>query len=65
MKLNEENIPHSEVKDKKRFIRFRSLGDGYTEENIVAAILGKDKKPELIKPQKLNLLIDIQEKDYQ
>lgn len=61
MKLNEENIPHSEVKDKK-LIRFRSLGDGYTEENIVAAILGKDKKPELIKPQKLNLLIDIQEK---
>ncbi|MCR0271512.1 relaxase/mobilization nuclease domain-containing protein [[Clostridium] innocuum] len=49
-------------KGQKRFIRFRSLGDGYTEEDIVAAILGKDKKPELIKPQKLNLLIDIQEK---
>lgn len=49
-------------KGQKRFIRFRSLGDDYTEEDIVAAILGKDKKTELIKPQKLNLLIDIQEK---
>lgn len=49
-------------KGQKRFIRFRSLRDGYTEEDIVAAILGKDKKAELNKPQKLNLLIDIQEK---
>lgn len=38
-------------KRQKRFIRFRSIGDVYTEEDIVAAILVKDKKTELNKPQ--------------
>ena len=49
-------------KGQKIFIRFCSLGDGYTEEDVVAVILGNDTNQELVKPQKLNLLIDIQEK---
>lgn len=52
----------------ERFIRFRSLGEGYTEEDIRAAIIG-DKVPSGGKEKelnrnrnKLNLLIDIDTK---
>ena len=52
----------------ERFIRFRSLGEGYTEEDIRAAIMG-DKVPSGGKEKrlngnrnKLNLLIDIDTK---
>ena len=47
-------------KGQKRFIRLRSLGDGYREEDIIA---GKVKESDdRSKCEKLNLLIDIQDK---
>ena len=51
-------------KGQQRFIRMRSLGDGYTEDEIRKAIKGnaERKAKELPKKQKLNLLIDIQDK---
>lgn len=51
-------------KGQQRFIHMRSLGDGYTEIEICEAILGnvEIKTKELPKQQKLNLLIDIQDK---
>ena len=55
-------------KGQKRFIRFRSLGEGYTQEEIMAAISGnsqhksKSKKKSVQDSQKLNLILDIQEK---
>ena len=55
-------------KGQKRFIRFCSLGDGYTQEEIMAVISGnaqhktKSKKKPLQDNQKLNLILDIQEK---
>lgn len=55
-------------KGQKRFIRFCSLGDGYTQEEIMAVISGnaqhktKSKKKLLQDNQKLNLILDIQEK---
>ena len=55
-------------KGQKRFIRFRSLGEGYTQEEIIAAISGKSqhtskpKKKFVQDSQKLNLILDIQEK---
>ena len=55
-------------KGQKRFIRFRSLGEGYTQEEIIAAISGKSqhksktKKKSVQDSQKLNLILDIQEK---
>lgn len=50
-------------KGQKRFIRLRSLGDGYREEDIKDIIAGKVKESDdRSKPEKLNLLIDIQEK---
>lgn len=51
-------------KGQQRFIRMRSLGDGYTENEIREAIIGnaERKTKELPKKQKLNLLIDIQDK---
>lgn len=55
-------------KGQKRFIRFRSLGEGYSEEEIKAVIHGNtphkskfSKKP-VQDNQKLNLILDIQEK---
>ena len=55
-------------KGQKRFIRFCSLGDGYTQDEIMAVISGnaqhkaKSKKKPLQDNQKLNLILDIQEK---
>ena len=55
-------------KGQKRFIRFSSLGEGYTQEEIMAVISGntqhkaKSKKKPLQDNQKLNLILDIQEK---
>ena len=55
-------------KGQKRFIRFRSLGEGYTQEGIMVAISGnsqhksKSKKKSVQDSQKLNLILDIQEK---
>ena len=52
----------------KRFLRLRSLGDGYSEEELRAVISGKselrrkEKKPQRRFKPGLNLLIDIQEK---
>lgn len=47
----------------KRFIRLRSLGDGYREEDIKGIISGKFKEyDDRSKLEKLNLLIDIQDK---
>ncbi len=55
-------------KGQKRFIRFRSLGEGYTQEEIIATISSKSqhtskpKKKSVQDSQKLNLILDIQEK---
>lgn len=55
-------------KGQKRFIRFRSLGEGYTQEELMAVISGnaqhkaKSKKKPVQDNQKLNLILDIQEK---
>lgn len=55
-------------KGQKRFIRFRSLGEGYSKEEIIAVISGniphksKSKKKPVQSNQKLNLILDIQEK---
>ena len=47
----------------KRFIRLRSLGDGYREEDIKGIISGKFKESDdRSKLENLNLLIDIQDK---
>lgn len=64
---------HIAVKGKgqKRFIRFRSLGEGYSQEEIMAVILGnlshqsKAKKKPRKENQKINLILDIQEKMMQ
>lgn len=48
-----------------RFLRFRSLGEGYTEEEIRAVILGekghriRSKGKQMASPKRLNLLVDI------
>lgn len=55
-------------KGQKRFIRFRSLGEGYTQEEMVAVISGnaqyksKSKNKSVQDNQKLNLILDIQDK---
>lgn len=55
-------------KGQKRFIRFRSLGEGYSQEEIMAVISGntqhksKSKRKPVQENQKLNLILDIQEK---
>lgn len=55
-------------KGQKRFIRFRSLGEGYSQEEIMAVISGttshksKSKKKTVQEHQRLNLILDIQEK---
>ena len=52
----------------KRFLRLRSLGEGYSEEELLAVISGKsksrrkEKKTQRRTKPGLNLLIDIQEK---
>ena len=48
-----------------RFLRFRSLGEGYTEEEIRAVILGekehriRSKNKQAVNQKRLNLLVDI------
>ena len=55
-------------KGQKRFIRFRSLGEGYTQEELTAVISGntmhkaKSQKKSVQEHQKLNLILEIQEK---
>lgn len=55
-------------KGQQRFIRFRSLGDGYSEDEIRAVLLGekahrsKFKSHQLHAKPQLHLIIDIQEK---
>lgn len=55
-------------KGQERFIRFRSLGEGYSQEEIMAVISGsssyqpKTKKKPVPESTKLNLILDIQEK---
>ena len=59
---------HTAVKGKgqKRFIRFRTLGTGYSEDEIKAALAGKaEHKPyqkQPLKEQPFQLLVDIQRK---
>lgn len=51
-------------KEQKKFIRLRSLGEGYSEDEIKAVICGKaTHKPKQQKQEKaVNMLVDIQEK---
>ena len=51
-------------KGQERFIRMRSLGKGYSEEEIRESLVGagREKTKATTKTQKLNLLIDIQDK---
>lgn len=60
-------------KEQKRFIRFRSLGEDFTEENLKKVIAGEKESPEKnekvperkeAKPEKrkFDLVVDIQEK---
>lgn len=66
-----KNIAAVRGKDQKRFIRFRSLGEGYSADEIKAIISGnivhksKTKKKSAQDHQKLNLILDIQEKMIQ
>lgn len=52
----------------QKFTRLRSLGEGYSEEDLRSAILGKTvhtpktKRPYRNNPDKINLLVDIQAK---
>ena len=58
------NQPAFKGKEQKRFIRLRSLGEGYSKEELQAVISGKSlRKSRTIPEQKqFHLLIDIQEK---
>ena len=54
-------------KGQERFVRLSSLGEGYTESELLAVLMGKaehtpHKKPMPGKPQKVSLLIDIDAK---
>ena len=55
-------------KDQQRFIRLRSLGEGYTEEDIRSVIAGKsprrekNKSSQIHEKPRFNLLIDMQER---
>ena len=54
-------------RDFKKFIRMDSLGEGYTEADIAAILLGKKqpvqrKRRNILAPEKDNLLIDIEAK---
>ena len=54
--------------DQQKFTRLRSLGEGYSEDEVISSILGntvhtpKAKKPYRKNPDKVNLLVDIQAK---
>ena len=49
-------------KDRKNFVRFKSLGTEYSEEKIRAVIAGEDVGERPTSKRKFDLLIDIQEK---
>lgn len=60
-------------KEQQRFIRFRSLGDDFSEENLIKAIAGEVNPPENSKDRqekkqpanenrRFDLVVDIQEK---
>ena len=63
-----KRVKHTAVKGKgqKRFIRFRTLGTGYSEDEIKAVLEGKAKhqpyQKKQPKEQPFQLLVDIQEK---
>ena len=53
-------------KGQKRFIRFRSLGEGYTETDVRDRIAGKrDRSGQIHEKPRFNLLIDIQQRMQQ
>ena len=56
--------PAFKGKEKKRFIRLRSLGEGYSKEELQAIISGKSLRKARMAPEQkqFHLLIDIQEK---
>lgn len=56
--------PAFKGKDQKRFIRLRSLGEGYSKEELQAVISGKSlrKARTALEQKQFHLLIDIQEK---
>ncbi len=56
--------PAFKGKDQKRFIRLRSLGEGYSKEELQAVISGKCLRTAKTSPEQkqFHLLIDIQEK---
>lgn len=56
--------PAFKGKDQKRFIRLRSLGEGYSKEELQAIISGKSLRKARMAPEQkqFHLLIDIQEK---
>ena len=62
---SEANTRRSGKKDRIVFLRFRSLGEGYTEEEIRAVILGekehriRSKNKQSVSQKRLNLLLDI------
>lgn len=58
------NQPAFKGKDQKRFIRLRSLGEGYSKEELQAVISGKSLRKASTAPEQkqFHLLIDIQEK---
>lgn len=49
-------------KERKNFVRFKSLGEEYSEEKIRAVIAGEDVAERPTAKRKFDLLIDIQEK---
>ena len=58
------NQPAFKGKEQKRFIRLRSLGKGYSKEELQAIISGKSLRKARMAPEQkqFHLLIDIQEK---
>ena len=58
------NQPAFKGKEQKRFIRLRSLGEGYSKEELQAIISGKSLRKARMAPEQkqFHLLIDIQEK---
>lgn len=58
------NQPAFKGKEQKRFIRLRSLGEGYSKEELQAVVSGKSLRKSKTAPEQkqFHLLIDIQEK---
>ena len=68
MRSSVENTPPSKAHGEKRFIRFRTLGAGYSEEELKAVISGeaehhsRQKQKRIVPEQKFQMLVDIQAK---